>query len=192
MKRIISLLVCLLISSSSAFPQISKHSINLISNRAKIEVNVIGPIIQLAERTALKHGIDPALVLAIIKTESGYQANVIGPGGAGLMQLTKYIGRTYAKRLGFNSIKNQELIDPEINIEIGTMHLRDLLETYKEPKKALAIYYRGPDGQDLLEARAYAEYVIQEQKLLNSILVFDDLNSRPTELQNQCSLDSLG
>lgn len=76
----------------------------------------------LIDAVAVKHGVDPALAHAVIRTESGYNARAVSPKGAvGLMQLMP----ATAKRYGV-----EDRYDPLQNIEGGIRYLRDLITQF--------------------------------------------------------------
>ena len=93
---------------------------------------------EAAERNKL----DPALVKAVIRTESGWNPNAVSRKGAvGLMQL---IPET-AQRYGVNNS-----FDPVQNIEGGTKYLKSLLDRYNgDLTKSLAAYNAGERTVDL-------------------------------------------
>ena len=83
---------------------------------------------------AERHSVDPALVKAVISTESGWNtlAVISQKGAMGLMQLIP----TTAQRFGVGNP-----FDPEQNIEGGTMYLKSLLDRYNgDLTKSLAAY----------------------------------------------------
>ncbi len=90
----------------------------------------------LVERLAGQYGVDPALVQAVIRVESGYDAFAVSHKGAqGLMQLMP----PTARRL---SVKNA--FSPVENIEAGVRHLKGLLERYGgQVEPAVAAYNAG-------------------------------------------------
>ncbi len=83
---------------------------------------------------SVRHGVDPALVWAIIAVESAFTPDARSPKGAmGLMQLMPATAAQYAVGDPF---------DPAQNIEAGTRHLRSLLDRF-DTTMALAAYNAG-------------------------------------------------
>ena len=95
----------------------------------------------LATAAAKRHGLDPALVLAVANVESGLRPLAVSPKGArGLMQLMP----PTAKDMGVTDV-----FDPLQNLEGGTRYLRELLSRYDgDLKRALAAYNAGPGAVD--------------------------------------------
>lgn len=85
---------------------------------------------------AKRHRLDPALVKAVIRTESDFIADARSPKGAlGLMQLMPATARRHSVDRAF---------DPYENIEGGARHLRLLLDEYHgNVRLALAAYNAG-------------------------------------------------
>src|SRR5262245_16615617 len=76
----------------------------------------------LVDTIARNHGIDPALVRAVIKTESNFNRFAVSSKGAlGLMQLIPSTGRRYGVR---------DFFDPQQNVDGGVRHLKFLLEKF--------------------------------------------------------------
>lgn len=87
-----------------------------------------------------RHGIDPLLVKAIIKIESGGRPNARSHKGAvGLMQVMPATARQYG---------NYNLKDPKQNITVGVRHFAELKKRYKNTKIALAAYNAGGGNVD--------------------------------------------
>lgn len=93
------------------------------------------PFADLIETVSLKHGIDPALVHAIVQAESNYAPQAKSDAGArGLMQVMPATALTYGIR---------NLYDPQANLEAGVQYLKFLLERFN-PAQAIAAYNAGP------------------------------------------------
>ena len=83
---------------------------------------------------AARFGLPPALILAVIHTESSFQPTAVSPKDAvGLMQLVPDKGGAEALRYVTGDAvtpppTRQQLYDPEFNILLGTAYLRWLLD----------------------------------------------------------------
>ena len=90
------------------------------------------------------HKVDPALVYAIIKTESGFSQNAKSKVGAvGLMQIMPNTFKWLQAKRGVKSNLAVDLTDPEINIDNGTYLISLLLEKYKSEQVAICAYNAG-------------------------------------------------
>lgn len=98
------------------------------------------PFADLIETVSLKHGIDPALVHAVVEAESNYRARAQSHVGArGLMQVMPATGRD----LGVKSAAL--LFDPQANLEAGVTYLKGLLARFDgDLTNAIAAYNAGP------------------------------------------------
>jgi soluble lytic murein transglycosylase-like protein len=96
---------------------------------------------QIVQDAAARHQVDPALVKAVINTESGWNPTAVSRKGAmGLMQL---IPGT-AQRFGVGNP-----YDPAQNVEGGTTYLKALLDRYNgDLSKSLAAYNAGEGAVD--------------------------------------------
>jgi len=95
----------------------------------------------MIDRVAKKVDVRPALLRAVILTESAFDPRVVSRAGAqGLMQL---IPKT-AMRFGVD-----DPFDPEQNITGGGMYLNELMQRYNNNMKlVLAAYNAGEDAVD--------------------------------------------
>jgi soluble lytic murein transglycosylase-like protein len=96
---------------------------------------------KLVREAAERHNVDPALVRAVIETESGWNPGAMSrKGAAGLMQLIP----TTAQRFGVN-----DRFSPQQNVEAGVRYLKTLLQRYDgNLDLALAAYNAGEGAVD--------------------------------------------
>jgi soluble lytic murein transglycosylase-like protein len=91
---------------------------------------------RMVDAAARRHGLDPALVKAVVAVESGFQPQAVSPKGAqGLMQLMP----ATARDLGV-----MDPFDPAANLDGGSRYLSTLVARYDgDLSKALAAYNAG-------------------------------------------------
>ena len=92
-----------------------------------------------------EHGLNPYLVMAIIKTESNFDKDAISPKGAmGLMQITESTAEWVAESTGTADFEIHDLYDPETNIKMGCWYINKLSEEFGTTELVLAAYNAGP------------------------------------------------
>jgi len=98
---------------------------------------------------AKNYDLDPALLAAVIYTESRFDARAKSSAGAiGLMQLLPDTARGIAVRTGGNRFVVDDLYVPELNVRYGAWYLRNLLNRYGDERTALAAYHAGQGNVD--------------------------------------------
>ncbi|NMA79765.1 MAG: lytic transglycosylase domain-containing protein [Clostridiales bacterium] len=99
----------------------------------------------IIDKYAKENGVEKTLILAIIKTESGYDKNAVSSAGAsGLMQMMEDAFDWTKFRMNDDSdISYDDIFDPEISIKYGTYMLKLLLEEYEHEEEAIAAYHAG-------------------------------------------------
>jgi soluble lytic murein transglycosylase-like protein len=96
-----------------------------------------------------RHGLDPALVMAVIRVESAGHHLALSPVGAmGLMQILPSTGEELAAEFGVTWRGPDTLFDPIVNVKLGTAYLRKLSDRYQHVPTALAAYNWGPGRID--------------------------------------------
>ena len=119
---------------------------------------------------ARQNHLNPALLAAVIDSESKFDTNAQSSSGAiGLMQLTPSTARGIAIRTGGSAFRTGDLYDPEINIRYGAWYLRNLFRKYGNERLVLAAYNAGQGNVDrwrregepiqFAETRAYVDRV---------------------------------
>jgi soluble lytic murein transglycosylase len=92
-----------------------------------------------------KNGLDPYLVASLIRQESEFNAGVVSHANAwGLMQLLPSVGKSMAKKDGIKGFSANSLLNPMVNLELGTTNLRLVLDRFGgQQEYALAAYNAG-------------------------------------------------
>jgi soluble lytic murein transglycosylase len=125
---------------------------------------------QIVTAHARNYRLEPALLAAVIYSESKFDAEARSPAGAvGLMQLLPETAEAIALRTGGAKFVVADLLDPEINVRYGSWYLRNLLDKYEDERLALAAYHAGQgnvdawqkagQGIEFPETRAYVDKV---------------------------------
>ena len=97
----------------------------------------------LVERYADENGLDEALVYAVMKTESDFDAEAVSAAKAkGLMQLTLPTFQWLQSKTG-ETLEGDALFDKEVNVRYGTLFLRLLKEEFGTTQEILAAYHAG-------------------------------------------------
>lgn len=132
----------------------------------------------------------PALVYAVIRTESGFNPDAQSHVPAhGLMQITKDTFEWAQMRTGEKEqLRFDDLFGSELNIRYGTAILRLLLEEFGSEQNALCAYHAGwgrtkqwlddpacaPDGKTVVNipssvTRQYVQKVLQTKEIYETL-----------------------
>ena len=110
---------------------------------------------QVVRGHARNYRLNPALLAAVIYTESKFDANARSNAGAiGLMQLLPDTAKGIAIRTGGKRFVVADLTNPEINVRYGAWYLRHLLDRYGDERTALAAYNAGQANVDRWRAQS--------------------------------------
>lgn len=92
-----------------------------------------------------RNNLDPYLVASLIRQESEFNPSVVSYANAyGLMQLLPVVGKAMAREEGVSHFQTFQLLDPEMNIRLGTRYLRQMLDKFGGVQEyALAAYNAG-------------------------------------------------
>ena len=98
-------------------------------------------LLALIEETADRFGLDPALIHAMVRAESGFDSEAVSAAGAGgLMQLMPETAR---------AVGVEDVFHPASNLAGGATYLRRMLDRFDgDLELALAAYNAGPSAVD--------------------------------------------
>lgn len=102
------------------------------------------PMVERERVSALanRHGIEPALVMGIMRAESAMQPDARSPAGArGLLQLMHGTARAVARRNGLAYQGEADLYLPERNLALGITHLAELQQRFNGDWTLVAAAY---------------------------------------------------
>ena len=151
--------------------------------------------------------VDPYLVAAVMREESGFNPGAVSSTGAlGLMQIMPSTGRFIARKIGRDLNDKRELLDPDMNIEMGSWYLGHLARRFdNDIVLTVASYNAGPSAvsrwtetlpvelDEFIESIPYPETRRYAKKVLKSygeFLRIDGVN--PSGLFTRPVLDSHG
>jgi soluble lytic murein transglycosylase len=97
---------------------------------------------------ARKYGLDPFFVAAIIREESQFRPDAVSPAGArGVMQVLPTTGEWAARNAGMADFERSRLLDPDVNIAVGTWYLAHLMKRFQGNMVLVsAAYNAGPEA----------------------------------------------
>jgi soluble lytic murein transglycosylase len=92
--------------------------------------------------------VEPALVFAIMREESGYRPQILSTSGArGLLQIMVPTGDRLASQVGQADYEPDDLFEPATNIKLGAFYLTELLGRFDGRLSAsIASYNAGPSA----------------------------------------------
>jgi len=90
--------------------------------------------------TARRHGVDPALMLALAYQVSGWNQRAVSPANAiGIMQVVPSSGQWASSLVG----RRLNLLDPQDNVTAGVVIMRALQRSASNQHEAIGGYYQG-------------------------------------------------
>ena len=148
----------------------------------------------LIEEACEEQGLEPALLMALVFTESSFDPQAVSSVGA--RGLTQIMPETFEWLLlkTRETLPPEALFEPEVSLRYGALLLRLLLDEFALPETALAAYHAGrgrvnqwlrdpeisPDGRVLAhipsnDTRHYVNKVMRAYGKYEEILSEDDL-----------------
>lgn len=103
---------------------------------------------EYVKKYANEYNVDEYLIYALIKAESNFEPNAESHRGAkGLMQLMYSTAEDISKRIGIE-LNEDNILEPDININLGTKYISMLIQKYNNINLALAAYNAGSGNVD--------------------------------------------
>lgn len=105
------------------------------------------PYRDLIEQEAERYGLDPLLVVAVIRTESGFSPTARSRVGArGLMQLMPTTAEWVARKASIRSYSAERIEEPAINVRLGCWYLSYLDRQFPGELDAVLAAYNAGQG----------------------------------------------
>ena len=138
-----------------------------IANRYRVAQEAIGAFVAAAYRAGAEHRVDPLLVLAVMAIESRY--NPVAESVLGAKGLMQVLAKFHQEKL-LEHGGETALLDPDVNIQVGTQILREYLRRFGDTETALQMYagaFDEPTSQyarKVLAERARLEQTVARQR----------------------------
>ena len=141
----------------------------------------------IARATRVPGSVSPALVLSIMREESGFRPSALSPVGArGLLQIMEPTGERLARAVGHENFSAEDLFEPTINIRLGAHYLAELSRQFDgRLSAAIASYNAGPvavsgwiderpgdDDDEWVEAIPYEQTRSYVKRVLRSLQAY--------------------
>ena len=95
---------------------------------------------------AKQYDVDEALLYGIVRQESRFMVEARSRAGArGLMQLMPSTARWVARQISIAPFRNDMLVRPEVNVQMGAYYFKRVLDDLGHPVLATAAYNAGPN-----------------------------------------------
>jgi soluble lytic murein transglycosylase-like protein len=134
-----------------------------IAKRYRVADEAAAGFVSAAYRAGRQFAVDPLLILAVMAVESRY--NPVAESVVGAKGLMQVLPRFHQDKLEAHG-GEEALLDPDVNIEVGTQILRDYLRRFGQTVTALQQYAGALDEPNT----DYANKVLMERSRLQSML----------------------
>jgi soluble lytic murein transglycosylase-like protein len=141
--------------------------IDYIARRYRIAEEAASAYVATAYYAGALHSVDPLLVLAVMAIESRY--NPVAESAVGAKGLMQVIAKFHLEKLSHHGGEHA-LLDPEVNILVGTQILREYQRRLGDLEPALQMYAGALDDTSLqysakvLAERGRLEYLRQKAR----------------------------
>jgi soluble lytic murein transglycosylase-like protein len=133
-----------------------------IAKRYRVSETAVAAYVASAYRAGEQHSVDPVLILAIMAVESRY--NPVAESTVGAKGLMQVLPKYHLDKL-LDHGGEEALLEPDVNIQVGTQILREYQRRFRDTETALQVYagaFDEPSG-------AYAAKVFAERARLEPL-----------------------
>jgi soluble lytic murein transglycosylase-like protein len=134
-----------------------------IARRYRVADEAMAGFVAAAYRAGGRFAVDPLLILAVMAVESRY--NPVAESVVGAKGLMQVLPRFHQDKLEVHG-GEEALLDPDVNIEVGTQILREYLRRFGKTVTALQMYAGAMDEPNA----EYANKVLAERSRLEQLL----------------------
>jgi len=146
----------------AALPANVDSLVTALARKYRVSAEATRDMVHAAYLEAARNGLDPLLIIAVIAVESRFNPIAQSDGGAlGLMQV---IPRYHGDKL--DSAAGESILDPRVNIQVGTAVLKDYIRRGGTEIAGLQLYNGALDD----ETSAYAHRVLAVKQRLKSMI----------------------
>ena len=147
----------------TAIEQEQRAVTELIAKRYRVAQEAVGGFVAAAYRAGRDSAVDPLLILAVISVESRF--NPVAESTLGAKGLMQIIPKFHKEKL-IGRGGEEALLDPEINIQVGALVLREYMRRFGGTEIALQAYagaFEEPTSQ-------YARLVLSERARMEQVV----------------------
>lgn len=148
----------------------------LVSRSRELPSGAAGLLARVIIEESRRYDLDPALILAVIQTESSFRNWVRSDRDAlGLMQILPATGEAVAREIDIEWEGEASLYLPVVNVRVGTYYLNHLFERFESMDLALTAYNRGPTAVTRILGRGRTPPTHYAKKVLSAYREFRPL-----------------
>jgi len=133
-----------------------------IAKRYRVSETAVAAYVASAYRAGEQHSVDPVLILSVMAIESRY--NPVAESTVGAKGLMQVLPKYHLDKL-LDHGGEEALLEPDVNIQVGTQILREYERRFRDTETALQMYagaFDEPSG-------AYAAKVLAERARLEPL-----------------------
>jgi soluble lytic murein transglycosylase-like protein len=149
-------------AADGALEREQRAVIEYIGRRYRVSEQAVSSFVATAYRAGADQGVDPLLVLAVISVESRF--NPVAESAVGAKGLMQIMPKQHLEKLSERG-GEQALLDPNVNIQVGTQILREYQRRLGDTEAALQMYGGAFDEP----TSTYANKVLAEKARLEAL-----------------------